>query len=463
MPKVCAHAGADRQRSAAFRRQTGSSRSNGTASAPSVTSITASCAWSRATAIRSTASIPSSRFCRITSRRRRRFSTARSPRSTRAACPASSCSSAASTSPKRAPSPRSPASIPVVFFAFDLLYLDGHDLRGVPLIERKRLLEGSPQARRPGSLFGSLRGQRPGSARSRQAAGPRRHRRQARQQFLRIAPHLGLGEMEGDRRRRIFVLCGFTKGERDHFGALVLGDLRSRKADLGRQRRHRLRSQDDGADSFEARAARDQRNARLQPDKNLPRDVTWTRPELVCEVKFSNWTEDGRLRAPVFLGLRPDIDPSECVRERTPEWRATAKRSRVCSIPPIRKKRRLTIDGHRLKFTNLDKVFYPKDGYRKRDLLNYYDAVAPLLLPHLKDRPLSLKRYPNGIDKPFLLPEGSRPRAFRSGCAPRRRRRDSLRDRRRSRDAAVSGESRLHRSQSVDEPRRFATNIPTTC
>ncbi len=63
----------------------------------------------------------------------------------------------------------------------------------------------------------------------------------------------------------------------------------------------------------------------------------------------------------------------------------------------------LTIDKHRLKFTNLDKLFYPKDGYRKRDLLNYYDAVAPLLLPHLKDRPLSLKRYPNGIEKPFFF------------------------------------------------------------
>jgi len=63
----------------------------------------------------------------------------------------------------------------------------------------------------------------------------------------------------------------------------------------------------------------------------------------------------------------------------------------------------LTVEGHNLKFTNLDKLFYPRDGYRKRDLINYYDAVAPLILPYLKDRPLSLKRYPNGIEKPFFF------------------------------------------------------------
>src|SRR5262249_44300303 len=125
--------------------------------------------------------------------------------------------------------------------------------------------------------------------------------------------------------------------------------------------------------------------------------VTWTRPELVCEVKFANWTEDGRLRAPVFMGFRPDIDPEECVRnnearaERAPLLDASAEEAIV------------VVEGHRLKFTNLSKVFYPKDGYRKRDLLNYYDAVAPLIVPHLKDRPLSLKRYPNGIEADFFF------------------------------------------------------------
>jgi bifunctional non-homologous end joining protein LigD len=92
----------------------------------------------------------------------------------------------------------------------------------------------------------------------------------------------------------------------------------------------------------------------------------------------------------VFLGLREDLDPPP-VHEHAALLAADLKEAEI------------TIDKHRLKFTNLDKLFYPKDGYRKRDLLNYYDAVAPLLLPHLKDRPLSLKRYPNGIEKPFFF------------------------------------------------------------
>jgi bifunctional non-homologous end joining protein LigD len=80
----------------------------------------------------------------------------------------------------------------------------------------------------------------------------------------------------------------------------------------------------------------------------------------------------------------------------------------------------LTIDGHRLKFTNLKKIYYPQEGYTKRDLLNYYDAVAPLLVPHLKDRPLSLKRYPNGIAADFFFQKevaASFPKWLRTGMA----------------------------------------------
>jgi bifunctional non-homologous end joining protein LigD len=127
----------------------------------------------------------------------------------------------------------------------------------------------------------------------------------------------------------------------------------------------------------------------LEPEKGLPKkDVTWVRPELMCEVRYSNITDDGKLRAPVFVGLRTDIDPAP---QREP------------LLGPDLKETILKIDGHNLKFTNLPKIYYPQDGYTKRDLLNYYDAVAPLILPHLKDRPLSLKRYPNGIAADFFF------------------------------------------------------------
>jgi bifunctional non-homologous end joining protein LigD len=95
------------------------------------------------------------------------------------------------------------------------------------------------------------------------------------------------------------------------------------------------------------------------------------------------------------VGLRPDIDPQECTRD-SPEDRQTL-------LDAAKSEETLTIDRHRLKFTNLNKLYYPKDNVVKRDLLNYYDAVATLILPHLKDRPLSLKRYPNGIEADFFF------------------------------------------------------------
>ena len=125
-------------------------------------------------------------------------------------------------------------------------------------------------------------------------------------------------------------------------------------------------------------------------------------------VKFNEWTSDERLRAPVFLGLRMDGNPDEVVRE-APELvchRMKAKpeteKAHTALLPADAAEITLAIEGRRLKFTNLKKVFYPADGYTKRDVINFYAAVADLLVPHLKARPLSLKRYPNGIDSDFF-------------------------------------------------------------
>ncbi len=303
---------------------------------------------------------------------------------------------------------------PVVFFAFDLLYLDGRDLRGLPLIERKRLLQ---EILKPGDLIhysNHFAGNGP--------------------EMLAAAKQQGLEGIVGKRANSFyesrrgsdwvkwkvtasgsFVLCGFTKGERDYFGALVLGIydhgklLWAGNVGTGFDRKMMELIHSKLVPLVTSKPP-------LEPDKNLPREVTWVRPEPVCEVKFSNWTEDGRLRAPVFLGLRPDIDPTECVREQAvsqeqgEQAEHLEKReggddpaTKAALLDPAAAEAAPVIDGHRLKLTNLNKIFYPQDGYTKRDLLNYYDAVAPLLLPHLKDRPLSLKRYPNGIDQPFFF------------------------------------------------------------
>ncbi|HSP66184.1 MAG TPA: DNA ligase D [Bryobacteraceae bacterium] len=303
---------------------------------------------------------------------------------------------------------------PVVFYAFDLLYLDGRDLRGEPLLERKRLLKEvlkptdvirySEHFTDGQALFEAAKQQGVEGIIGKKASGFYESRRTGDWVKFKIHSTDSL------------ILCGFTEGERDHFGALVLGMYDSGKlkwaGNVGT-----------GFDRKTMKAIYDKLvplatpRCPLEPDKNLPKkDVTWVRPELVCEVKFANWTEDGRLRAPVWMGFRPDIDPSECVRQKSGD--APVKRAQL--LDPSLPEANLTIDGHRLKFTNLDKIFYPQDGYRKRDLLNYYDAVAPLILPHLQDRPLSLKRYPNGIEKPFFFQKAvapSFPKWLRTGEA----------------------------------------------
>src|SRR6202000_1703691 len=88
----------------------------------------------------------------------------------------------------------------------------------------------------------------------------------------------------------------------------------------------------------------------------------------------------------------------------TTETEATEPSSLTAHLlPPENAEAALPIEGHRLKFSNLNKVFYPADGYSKRDVINFYAAVADLLVPHLQGRPLSLKRYPNGIDHDFFF------------------------------------------------------------
>jgi bifunctional non-homologous end joining protein LigD len=100
----------------------------------------------------------------------------------------------------------------------------------------------------------------------------------------------------------------------------------------------------------------------------------WVEPKLGCEVEFAEWTHDGHLRAPSYLGLRED-KPAREVHREVP----------VAAQP-----------AGRVKLSNLDKVFWPDEGITKGDLIDYYRAVAPALLPHLRDRPFTMRRYPDG-------------------------------------------------------------------
>ena len=141
-------------------------------------------------------------------------------------------------------------------------------------------------------------------------------------------------------------------------------------------------------------------------------DVVWVEPKLVVQVQFAEWTHDGHLRAPAFLGFRDDKRPEE-VRREVPD----AEPSRPEPIPSeIRKGKRV------LKLSNLDKPFWPEQGITKGDLLAYYRDVAPVLVPHLKDRPFTMKRYPDGWqgghffqkDAPKHMPEWIPTATYRS-------------------------------------------------
>jgi bifunctional non-homologous end joining protein LigD len=294
-------------------------------------------------------------------------------------------------------------STPVVYFVFDLLYLDGYDLRNVALSERRKLLE---QVVTPNPVV-RISDAFPGAGEELLAA--------AREHGLEgiLAKH-ATSVYESKRSKewlkikivnaQEFVIGGFTEpqGDREYFGALVLGvydgsDLRW-VGNVGT-----------GFDQKMLKALHERLTPLIVPkcpfvDRPEPyKGMTWVRPELVCQVKYATWTQDRRLRAPVFEGLRNDL-PTRDVKREEPEVAEEM-------FAESEKEATRQIDGHSLKFTNLNKVYYPDEGYTKRDVLNYYAAIADLILPYLKDRPLSLKRYPDGIKKEFFFQKNT-PDAF---------------------------------------------------
>jgi len=141
--------------------------------------------------------------------------------------------------------------------------------------------------------------------------------------------------------------------------------------------------------------------------------AVWLKPELVCEINFAEITDDGVFRHPSFLAMREDKNAKDVVLETTSETkqivdRQDGKRRNDIIKPPVKslaktllnpteKTQVKKVHGHELKFTNLDKIFWPDEKFTKRDLINYYYQIAPFILPYLKDRPQSLNRYPNGI------------------------------------------------------------------
>jgi bifunctional non-homologous end joining protein LigD len=310
------------------------------------------------------------------------------------------------------------ASTPLVYYAFDVLEVEAESLVGLPLEERRERLEALLDRRNKtvqlseffddgkGLLAAvekqGLEGVIAKKLGSRYAAGKRTR------DWLKIKTHGG----------QEFVIAGYTKGQgrrSGRFGSLVLGYRRGNElAYAGNV----------GTGFNEAEI--DKLLAKLRPLERktppfaevpkMPKvrkgDVVWVTPKLVCQVEFAEWTHDGHLRAPVYKGLREDKNAEDVVSEMPIE-------------PEIRKGRRV------LKLSNLDKPFWPEEGIAKGDLLAYYRRVAPVLVPHLYDRPFTMKRYPDGWkgnfffqkDAPKHMPDWIKTRAFRSTSRETRQKR----------------------------------------
>ena len=205
-------------------------------------------------------------------------------------------------------------SHPVVFYAFDLLYLDGRDLRAVPLIERKKLLKEILQPNetiRYSEHFDTSGADLLAAAKEQGLEGVVGKRAQSRYESRRSADWVKWKVVDS----ADFVICGYTEGDRHGFGALVLGT---------REAGGKLTWAGNVGTGFDAKMVKTMfaklaplvvKESPLEPARGLPRKVVWTKPELICEVRFANWTEDGRLRAPVFLGLREDLEPQAAPRD----------------------------------------------------------------------------------------------------------------------------------------------------
>ncbi|MGH7396280.1 MAG: DNA ligase D, partial [Candidatus Rokuibacteriota bacterium] len=220
-------------------------------------------------------------------------------------------------------------------------------------------------------------------------------------------------------RRQEFVIGGYTdpQGSRGHFGALHLGVY---DGPASAPRLVYVSKVGTGFDDALLKAIWEklQPFARATPPFDagaIPtgRGHHWVEPRLVCEVRFTDWTEDGGIRHPTFIGLRDDKKPLECRREEEIEdppltlpspqrgEGEQSESSQSASPSPARggegRVRGRDEGEPRLKPTNVKKIFWPAEGYTKGDLIAYYERVAPLMLPYLRDRPLVLTRFPDGI------------------------------------------------------------------
>ncbi len=339
------------------------------------------------------------------------------------------------------------------YFIFDLIWLDGYDISALSLLERKKILrsvipENDPVIKYSDHVEGT---------------GIKFFEAAMAQGLEGIMAKKGSGSYHAGSRtadwlkikvnqRQEVVIAGYTRprNSRKYFGALLLGVYEKGK----------LVYVGHTGSGFNARLLKEIHD-QLQPlvisdcpfekcpKPNQP--VTWVKPELVCEIKFSEWTREGIARHPIFMGMRSDKKAKDVGFEKstymagkksavkkTAAKKTASKKTAVKVKEPAKKtvsskksprkssgavtaakktgkapvkskgliqldlsvadEQMLVLNGHELKLTNLNKLYWKKEKFSKGDMINYYLKIAPYIMPYMKDRPQSLNRHPNGIE-----------------------------------------------------------------
>ncbi len=309
--------------------------------------------------------------------------------------------------------------VPVVYFVFDLLYLDGIDLRGAPLEDRRRLLEQTLMPQGNVHLVDQMEmdgleaydavvglGLEGLVAKKRGSTYTSGARSQA---WIKVKEH----------RTDEFIVFGFSDGQNaraNTFGALAIAtrDDQGNLVSVGRV--------GSGFDDATLKALRKRLDAMVVDEPVVAlapewrKDLTPVRPELVVEVEYVQRTSDGNLRAPVYLRLRDD-KPAGAVRSVPLVAPPPASLGGAMSIEAegasvleqldgLKKQGTIALGGHEVSVSNLDKVMWPEhDTQRaltKRDLIGYYARMAPYIINQVRDRPLTMTRFPNGVDGKFF-------------------------------------------------------------
>jgi bifunctional non-homologous end joining protein LigD len=330
---------------------------------------------------------------------------------------------------------RSEADGDIVYYVFDLLWYEGQDITALPLSERqailKEILPTNDDQVRLSQVFTANGLEFFNAASKMRIEGIMAKR--ASSKYLPDSRSKDWLKIKVNQRQEV-VIGGFTQneGSAKTFSSLLLGVYQNDRLEyVGKVGTGFSEKQQKAMmETFKPLIIK-KSPFTTDPDVNKPSrfrpdppkaTATWLKPQLVCEVSFTEMTGDGVFRHPSFEGMRTDKSAKDVVRETAAETETIIgqsdekKKSKttdkdtgtgMISAPTGRSKKTLLnptdetqvkkINGHNLKFTNLSKVYWPDEGFTKRDMFNYYYQVAEYILPYLKDRPQSLNRFPNGI------------------------------------------------------------------